>query len=80
MKRTMTDSKFATLVQQAYKRNNDMDEIDHEVGFATPEEVGIQEVIRVAAMALKAGIKTQDQECILDAYVLLIKAQGKEKL
>ena len=59
------------LIENAKKRVAGFDAIDANSGFATPQEVGSNEVIHVCLAALEAGINTGSWDCVADAFVML---------
>ena len=59
------------LIENAKKRVAEFDAIDANSGFATPQEVGLREVIHVCLAALATGINTDNWDCVADAFVML---------
>jgi hypothetical protein len=76
------ESKAHFLIEQARKRNRRMSEIDHQNGFAAPEDRSSNESLRTVIGALVAGVELWDNpkaalECITEGIALLqhIEAQ-----
>lgn len=67
----MSEAGFKRLLGRARKTNQDRDKIDHDNGSGTPADFGPAEVIRTALAAIKAGILTDNKDCLAEAYAML---------
>lgn len=48
-----------------------MDAVDRRTGLATPAEVSPLEQLRVAILAAKGGLATEDWDCVAESVVML---------
>lgn len=63
------------LLEKAKKTNAERDAIDRKAGAATPLDMGVREVMRVAIAALRAGMRTTSWDCVAEALVMLDQAE-----
>lgn len=62
---------FETLMETARATNRERDEIDRQVGVATPLQAGPRAVVRTAVTALEAGLNTRSISPVAEAVAML---------
>ena len=70
-------SKFDELIDQAARTLAQMNKDDRESGFMPDEEESVPSRLRTVAFALEAGLKTEDWNCIAEAYLMLKATNNK---
>jgi hypothetical protein len=73
MKR-LSDRKFAKIMHSARARNAAMTRIEHEGGFAAPQDSGFAGLLLTVKDALECGVKAQDWNAVCEGLALLHKA------
>ena len=70
--------RFKRMIAKAEITNQRRDEMDHKSGVAAPNDpindpriTSHEMLARTVLMALEAGIKTNDWDCVAEAYVML---------
>lgn len=62
---------FNELIKNAKARTKEMDATDRESGFAADSDTPGWMRLRTVMFALEAGLKTEDWDCVAEAYVTL---------
>lgn len=68
---------FDKLIAKARHTNARRDAQEHRAGFAAPGDANFPGIVsswdlaRTAAMALQAGMKTKDWDCIAEGYLMI---------
>jgi hypothetical protein len=72
------DARFRRLIAKAEITNQRRDAIDHGAGFSAPNDpikddriTSREMLVRTALMALECAIKTNDWDCVAEAFVML---------
>ena len=77
------ESKVARLIESARKRNHNMSQVEHNNGFAAPEDGPLDEGLRTVLCALVAGVELWDTnrngslECITEGIALLQDVEAR---
>jgi len=65
--------KAQNLIAAVRNKTATFDKLDKEAGFATPSDVGINEVVKTAKEALMAALVRRNWGAVAEVYVLLDK-------
>lgn len=68
---SMSDAEFNELMAAAAKRNQDRDQIERLSGFAAPADAGPLLWLRTIDVALEAGIRGADWDCVAEGLDML---------
>ncbi len=67
----LTEQQYQRLITKARTTNSERDALDRRNGFARPSDCGAMSYLRTVHMAMEAGMKMQDWDCVAEAYAML---------
>ena len=63
--------RFNRLMAQAHKTNKTRDEIERDIGAATPNDGPLDLRLRTPMQAIQSGIMLEDWSCVAEGLVML---------
>jgi hypothetical protein len=67
----MAQGEFDALIEKARITNRHRDETERQADFAVNSSLGPIEIMRTACFAIEAGVRTDDTNCLAEAFAML---------
>ena len=68
-----TQKEFESILRKARKTNERRNQLERNVGFASPRDLPLGDQLRTVYFAIECGIKTEDWDCVAEGLAMLIE-------